>query len=344
MDKKQRMTYKCCLLLCSLFISVFTFAQTDDLLIQGATPDLYLLHMVKPKENLYSMGRMYNMAPKEIAAYNKLTIDKPISIGQQIKIPLTLANFSQNNSKGNEEVLVPVYHIVKDKEWMFRISANYNKVPLTYLQQWNNVTNDDLKAGMKLTVGHLKVKQGQSSLAFKGSTNPAPPAPVVVSEPAIPAKKKEEAIPVVGKEEVKPVVNDKPADVAPPPVPQKKEAPVSPEPVKPIENAVNSGVDFKGGYFKSQFNESKKTTNGPAGIFKSVSGWGDGKYYALMNNVPAGTIVKISAYATGKTVYAKVLGALPEMRESIGLTMRVSDAAANELGATHTRFNVEVRY
>jgi LysM repeat protein len=341
MLKKQVMKYKAWLLACSLFVSVGAFAQAEDLIVQGVTPDLYVLHVVKPKENLYSMGRMYNLAPKEIASYNKLALEKPISIGQQIKIPLTLANFSQNNSKGKEEVLVPVVHIVQDKEWMFRISANYNKVPLVYLQQWNNIVNDDLKAGMRLTVGYLKVKSGQSSLAFQAVSKP-PTAPPPIVEAPQGNTKKENNVSVPIKEDVKPVDTEKPVDTVPAPVVGKKE--ISPEPVKPIENTNNAAVDFKGGYFKSQFNETKKNTTGPAGIFKSVSGWNDGKYYALMNNVPAGTIVRISAYSTGKTVYAKVLGGLPEMRESIGLTMRVSDAAANELGATHTRFNVEIKY
>ncbi len=336
------MTYKAWLLACSLFVSFGAFAQAEDLIVQGVAPNLYVMHVVKPKENLYSMGRMYNLAPKEIATYNKLALEKPISIGQQVRIPLTLANFSQNNSKSKEEVLLPVVHIVQDKEWMFRISANYNKVPLVYLQQWNNnITNDDLKAGMKMTVGYLKVKSGQSSLAYQAVTKP-PTAPSPIAETSQSNTKKENNVSFPIKEEVKPVAGERPTETTPAPVVEKKE--MSPEPAKPLENTNNTGVDFKGGYFKNQFNETKKNTTGPAGIFKSVSGWNDGKYYALMNNVPTGTIVKISAYSTGKTVYAKVLGGLPEMRESIGLTMRVSDAAANELGATHTRFNVEVKY
>lgn len=335
------MAYKVWLIVIGLFISVATFAQSDDLMVQGVGPNLYLQHVIKPKENLYSIGRLYNIPAKELAAYNKLAIEKPIGIGQQVKIPLTLANFSQNKSKGTDEVLVPVFHIVQDKEWLFRISANYNKVPLAYLQEWNNVTNDGLKAGMKLTIGYLKVKPGQSSLAYKGSADPRPLTPQIVT-PTTTSSKKEEAVPVSIKEEVKPVAVEKSADPPPVPITEKKQEPT--EPIKPIENTSNTVLDFKGGYFKPQFGESKKSSNGAAGIFKSVSGWNDGKYYALMNNVPAGTIVKIIAFATGKSVYAKVLGGLPEMRESIGLTVRVSDAAANELGAAHTRFNVEVKY
>ena len=92
------------------------------------------------------------------------------------------------------------------------------------------------------------------------------------------------------------------------------------------------------------YSDAGKAATGNAGIFRSTSGWKDGKYYALMNNVPVGTIVKVTFTSTQKTVYAKVLGQLPEMKESLGLTIRLSDAAASELGAENGKFYVDVKY
>lgn len=63
-----------------------------------------------------------------------------------------------------------------------------------------------------------------------------------------------------------------------------------------------------------------------------------------MNNVPVGTIVKVSNPSNNKSVYAKVLGQLPDMKESAGLTVRVSDAAAAELGVTVSKFSIEIKY
>src|SRR5690606_32471389 len=82
---------------------------------------------------------------------------------------------------------------------------------------------------------------------------------------------------------------------------------------------VESWEGFKGGYFKRNYSEKGVNATGNAGIFRSTSGWKDGKYYALINDVPTGTIVKITFSSTNKSVYAKVLGPLPEMKESIGL-------------------------
>ena len=63
-----------------------------------------------------------------------------------------------------------------------------------------------------------------------------------------------------------------------------------------------------------------------------------------MNGVPVGTIVQVNFPSTNKAIYAKVLGQLPDMRESSGLTIRISDAAASELGAGNNKFTVDVRY
>jgi hypothetical protein len=102
---------------------------------------------------------------------------------------------------------------------------------------------------------------------------------------------------------------------------------------------------FNGGAFKSEFIDGGKSATGQSGIFKSTSGWQDGKYYALMNNVAVGTIIRVSDASTGKRVYAKVLGQLPDMKESAGLAVRLSNAAAAELGeGDATRFNIGVNY
>ncbi|MGB8190562.1 MAG: LysM peptidoglycan-binding domain-containing protein [Chitinophagaceae bacterium] len=315
----------------SLFISVSLTAQDNDLLVQGASPALHLVHTVAPKENWYSIGRLYNLSPKDIAASNKLKMETPLNIGQSVKVPLSATNFSQNGRKAADEVLVPVYHIVQEKEWMYRISQNYNKVAVESLQQWNKVSNDDIKAGMKLIVGFLKVKQAQSALASRAKNVQAQP-PVAVADkpqdkPVTPPVKEE-------KKEVKEVV-DKAEPVA---KNENKLASADPRP------AVNRSIDYNGGYFRSQFDGSSRGATGTAGIFKSTSGWQDGKYYALMNNVPVGTIIKVDHPVTRRSVYAKVLGQLPEMKESTGLSIRLSDAAAAELGAGAYKFNVDVKY
>lgn len=320
------------------FITATVFGQSNEQMIQGVSPDLHLQHTVAAKETWYSISRLYNISPKEVAPFNGLTIEKPLAIGQVVKIPLTAANFSQDGNKAGDEVLVPLYHTVQEKEWMYRISVNHNKVPIEKLELWNQVNKDQVKAGMRLVVGFLKVKPGQSALASKGSAT-VPVTKAVVTTTATTAT-------------TAPVAAAKTADQKTvPPTQDKKTEPVttaaSPVKTEPVVTATSPGavknnVDFKGGYFKSQFENGDKSTQGFGNIFRSNSGWQDGKYYALMNNVPVGTIIKVNA--NSKSVYAKVLGNLADIKENGGLALRISDAAAAELGIADTKFTAEVKY
>ncbi|MEP0329365.1 MAG: M23 family metallopeptidase [Anderseniella sp.] len=45
------------------------------------------VHVVRPGETLYSLGRAYEMRPHKIASYNGLSMNRGLSIGQRVRIP-----------------------------------------------------------------------------------------------------------------------------------------------------------------------------------------------------------------------------------------------------------------
>jgi len=152
-----------------LLLSVLgAHAQADELIIQGRTGGLYLGHSVTARETWYSVGRMYNVDPKVLAQYNHLTFAHKLIIGEELKVPLTAVNFSQDGKRPKGESLVPVFHIVQEKEWLYRISVNHNKVPIPVLEKWNHITGDEVHAGLHMIVGYLKVKTALSALAKRG--------------------------------------------------------------------------------------------------------------------------------------------------------------------------------
>lgn len=347
------------LILISCFFAKFARSQSHELIIQGVTGKLYLEHTVVPKENWYSVGRLYNVSPKELAPFNHLTLARPLIIGQTLQIPLTATNFSQNDLKPTGETLIPVIHITRDKEWMYRISVDHNRVPIPDIEKWNNVTPDQIHPGMHLIIGYLKVRTGLSALAANAPeppaaaprvtemSRPAAAEPVtsapttstqpaaVMPKPAGPppaASTPATSAPAMSAPATSTPVTPAPTSTPPPTAPEVSATPASPAP------------HFNGGNFRSDYNETGKSASGQAGIFKSTSGWQDGKYYALMNNVTVGTIVRITDPTTGRSVYAKILGQLPDMKESAGLAIRMSNAAAAELGETENRFAVQISY
>ncbi len=111
-------------------------------------------------------------------------------------------------------------------------------------------------------------------------------------------------------------------------------------------NLVQVSTTANEGYFASFFSNQKKaatfqTLNGTAAVFKSMSGWKDNKFYILTNELPVGTIVRITT-SDLKSICAKVINALPEVGNAI--QYRLNDAAAAILGVTNKTFQVSVTY
>jgi hypothetical protein len=333
-------------LLILLIFSIFEGYSQTQLNIEGSNGKFYLIHMVVAKENWYSIGRLFNLSPHEIASFNNMSFDKPLEVATQLNIPLTVNNFDQKQIKTNEETLVPIYHLVGEKEWMFKISSIYNDVPVTNLEKWNKIKRDDVKQGTILIIGFLRVKTDLSPLAMGISSNPA------VSDPSSSLGNKgtkpgDDQTLSAGKtlpSNSPPLYRPEPAKTATTTV-TNTSATTSIVPVSNASEKVNNYAitHSNGGFFSVDYAGTGKSASGVAGTFKSTSGWTDGKYYALMNGIAVGSIIRVSGL-NGKTIYAKVLGQLPEMKESNGLIIRISNAASAELGLGEGKFPVDIKY
>lgn len=100
------------------------------------------------------------------------------------------------------------------------------------------------------------------------------------------------------------------------------------------------------GYFAPYFTRQKQVANfqtleGTAAVFKSVSGWEDKKFYILTNELPVGTLVRVTTPDL-KSICAKVISALPDVSATI--KYRLNDAAAAILGITSKTFPISVTY
>ena len=326
------------LFLFAIIFNNFLFAQQNNFEIKGKGTNVYIEHTVSPKESLYSVGRMYNVNPKELAAFNHVHLETGLKIGETIKIPLNGINFTQTGVKAKTEVNIPVYHTVESGETLYRVGVNYDKVPVASLKKWNHIKSNDLTAGMPMIVGFLKVDKLSSPLA-KHHYVPSAQVAEVQKKEVKPEEKKTThpvvAVPEVKKQEPE-VVENRPSPT--------NENPVTVAPARNISNTNFSGGYFRNLYDRQNVNKSPIDKNGHAGVFKSTSGWQDGKYYCFNNDVSAGTILKITNIATGKSVYAKVLDAIPDIKQNDGLSIVISNAAANELGASGDQFDCVVSF
>jgi len=284
------------------------FSQNE---VHSTEKGLHLKHTIAAKENFYAVGRLYNIPAKDIAAYNNLDMENGLNIGQTVMIPLTSANFSQTTDNGT-----PAFYVVGQQEGLYRVSMKHNKVLMASLRKWNHLTSDEIPAGQKLIVGFIT-----SPELAKAVTNSPKTEPVVIQQ-------------------------EKPKQTEP--VAQQRTEPERiTKPVPTQAGIKNSG----GGFFKSQFEQQSQASNAnkdqtaTASIFKTASGWQDGKYYALIDGVDPGTIVQVINPSNNKTIYAKVLGAMSGINQNKGLDVRISNAAANVLDINDTeKFIVKVNY
>ena len=340
-------------------IPLFASAQGNLLMVQGVSPSLYLLHTVTPKENWYSIGRMYNISPKEIAPFNNMDLTKGLSLGQTIKIPLGTTNFSQTDKAAPDEKLIPLYHTVQQKESLYHISAVYNKVLIESLRKWNNLTADAVSNGTNLIVGYIKVKKDLSTLGSaetetpiaKIDNTPTTTAPIIRGTPATAVSDQtmtEKPVTTTPQKTTPKFIEPETTEQSEPV--EKKETVEKQEIPDKTETAEISEKSTSGGAFKTDYDRLTDKTNltkesGAGAVFKSTSGFDDGKYYCLQNNAPSGTIIKVTNAANGKSVYAKVLDVIPDMKQNTGLIIRISNAAAEALGiGDESRFDCTLEY
>ena len=306
-------------------------AQQTDFYAKVSNGDVFIEHVVMPKENWYSIGRTYHLSPKDIAPFNQLSLDKGLSIGQLIKVPLTEANFDQRSTASGG---IPVFHKVQPKEGLFRIAENFH-VPMAVLKGINSLNSDQVKIGEKIIIGFLK-----RSAKTEDVVTVAPPVKNEVTE-------NKSSVPSVQKRPIENALENNKLNVAAK-EPAKQEVvkkditEKSPKADLQSSSIPNSTGSIGAGFFSSLY--SQQAVGGKEqhleafiyGTFKSTSGWDDQKYYVLLNDVTPGTVVKISVKGNDRVIYAKVLGAVPPGKESEGLSMRMSSATAVALGITDT--------
>lgn len=351
-----------------LAISVYGFAQ-DKLVVAGNPGDFYTTHIVTEKESLYSIGRTYLIPPKQIANYNRINLNDILPIGYKLRIPLNPTNFLSSKANDND---IPIYHIAQKGENLYRLSQRYNKVKINLLREWNDLKTDNVRNGQAIIVGYIPYpKLVQAGTADPNQvfvkppvvTKPTDPSQKPLDHPNVLDAKKDGSREVKG--EMKPLTDDQIMALREAEFKAKRDAEESLDKMPPVISGPlpkDPPTEFKTpesdlsyspkqndeGYFALLFpandgTKQFKSDAGTASTFKTNSGLIDRKFYVLMNDVLPGTIVRVVA-PNNKSICARVLGALPTIKNSPALLLRMSAPAAAALGMKDTGFTVTISY
>jgi LysM repeat protein len=297
---------------------------TNVLLAQ--TPSI---HTIQKGETIGVVARKYNVTVKDILQINGLADNTILKIGQIVKLPRTATK--NNKTVEPKTVAKPEPKAVKipanASQYLVEKGDNLTKIAQKFevtkqqLIEWNNLSNDNIKVGSYLIVSTKKEKPVKTvetkKIEITKKDNP-------IEEPKVTPKVE------------KPIEIKKPVETVPKPIEEpKKNTSVKDEP-KTSTNVSNKGA------FEDQYSNSNNSVEGLSGIFKTIAGWHDKKYYILLNNAQSGSVVKV--IANNKFVYAKVLGPLPDLKDDKNLTMRLSNATAAALGIQENRFTTKVEF
>jgi len=319
---------KPCLFTFILLASVFySYSQPSGINVKSGSKGLFVEHQVTARENFYSIGREFNVHPKRLAAFNGLDMAKGLTLGQLINIPLSDTNFVHKKAKG-----IPVYYQSSAKQNVAVISSLSKTTPEN-IRSLNGLTGDNVSPGTSLIIGYLlanvpgNVPANDLGTEAKTVTT-GKQQPVVENPPREAETQKADTVTkdtgivaTAGRKEESPVKEVAPNNIA------------------------------GDGYFKASFLMQVKTyplskeETVTSGIFKTTSGWNDAKFYALIDNIEPGTIIRVVNPGNNKEIYAKVLGQMSGIRQNQGLNLRISTAAASALEIQETdKFIVKVNY
>jgi len=295
------------ILLLFLFSALFCTAHVNA---QGTN---YTTHTIVKGETLTMLAKKYHSTVGDIMRLNSMNAKSQLKIGEKIKIPASSSaqktTVSKNTAKtktikNDSEVTT---HYVLQNETLYSIGKQFG-VTVEQLKEWNNLTDDNLHFGQRLAVSSdgailLAAKKNEKRSITTNTSGNATGANVTAQNS-------------------NPVITTK---------------------------AVNTSVtrDGRDSYFAKYFsvdgNKNLKSLTGYATVFKTTSGWEDKKYYILMNDIPLGTIVKVSS-PNGNSIYAKVLWSLDDVPLNHGLNFRINDAAASALALNELTFSLMVQY
>lgn len=296
----------------------------------------YINHTLKTGETLSALAKQYNTNVGDIMRMNGMHADSKLVYGSVIKIPSvktsTVKTQQMQTVKQNTTAVTgnATTHTVVKGETLYSISKKYN-VSIEQLKAWNHLTDNSVSLGSNLIVGNSTIANVPSDTKRQRvETTPQ------VQQTATQSQQQNTISNTVEE-------NTKTTDVKSDDQTENNQTTTSIAENKTTDNLTPADSE---GFFEDQFSAKAKHKQHVSGIsktFKTTSGWSDGKYYILADNINPGTVVKLTA-DNGKTVYAKVLWNMGDLKENSGINFRVSNATAAALNENNPSFNLTVYY
>jgi len=357
------------------FMMLGTISQAvdpDSLRTRWINGKKFTLHKVAPKETWSSVSRRYDVSMDDLQKANPGV--NGLKIGQIINIPAGLTNEVKDvkptpekpqstgtkaaentpkkaiTSQQNNSVKT---HTVQKGETLYRISKMYD-MSIDELKALNGLTSNAISLGQQLKV---KAVSGEVKLVKESAARSEnPQETTVVVTPVKEAKPVEKQ---VQQDQPKEKVREEPT-----PVPVKEIIREQPAPVKADSHQTSMAItrteeraelppvytnpgtsrtsviekDPKSGV------EVEKITEVGVAAWLTEADLNQSKFYALHRTAPVGTIIKLTNRMNNNSVFVKVVGVLPDTGDNNSIIIKITQAAAQRIGALDQKFTAELSY
>jgi len=300
-------------LLITISSTVFAGVGRDSIGIENNNGKKVILHKLDPKDNYYSLGRRYNVSPKDIIAFNN---NAPLIIGNVVKIPtnrpflessyntpvqpkpapqqpaaqppaMQQPQAPQQTNTGQQQQSNSLDYKVSAGETLYSIAKRFNTT-VADIQQINSLTSTNLAPGQI-----IKIHQGEQS-------------------PQIAAAAQEQTV-------------------------AKQDNTALSNPVSAVDRANANKFNA------NRYGLYEKDEKGVA-TWMDSSGLDPNKKLVLHRTAPIGTVIKITNPMTNLTTYAKVVGKFTDNEENKDVIIVVTKNVADSIGAQDKRFRVNISY
>jgi LysM repeat protein len=255
-------------------------------------------HKVEAGQTLYFISKKYNVSIAELRASNP-AIGEDLIIKPGQDLKIPVKNTVVKLDESNYKI-----HVVKTKETLYSISKLYN-VSVDDLISMNNLDNPSISVGQEIRVQKLNVDN--QAIYVKPEVKPTTTVTPEVKTPTA-------------------VVTPITPVVAPSKTPEKE-----------IEASSDEDVTLYKQLFDA-YNQPGNTLNKDKGIGNYLDGTSTGAYLAMVNNVPAGQIIKLRNLMNNKVIYLKVVGPLSTKETDKNISIKISKSAAVDLNIIEDRF------
>ncbi len=296
-----------------------------------ALPDGAKLHKVEPGETLFGISKKYNVSVGDILAWNKLR-GSDLSVGQSLVIQ---GVEEDSPSKSNTEIAAskpivapsaPVESKTEEIKTVIPEKASNSSVKSSEISPAINASANGMGSNLPGNwITHV-VDQGETLFSITKkyeanmedikAWNALTSNNIAVGQKLKVGREQTSSVPVVTST-VPIIVNNEKTNAT----------------LTTPNTAASAGENLA-------YKNIKQT-----GLAEVIEGTGNHKKYLVLHrDAPVGTIMRVRNEENDITIFARVVGALPETGDNNRLVIKLSKAAFDQLRAVNARFPVEISY